>query len=340
MPHVEAGVRGTPSDLESDGGEAAVQRTHLLVTHLTAQIDALGQQQETYHRDCTTHQARRHITRRSARRATPLWLDHHATPLQARNAEPPPLVRPCHTLCRRATPSCAPSCSGCRRTTPCWRTAWRASERRRATRSGRGPHFTPLSWPHTLGMATHPQHCIPSTGPRLGAGQGAPRDGARARDGARLQPRLRQPVALLLLPAQPRAELHLRYTCDDLAAAAHPALLTRPPPRVLIGRALRRAARSGARDLGVFPLGRRVRLRLGGLAARQRRWHEQPSNDARAVAPQRGKAQADGRIAPARAAVASNGAVFKWRLPDKRRTGTSHAYRKVHSNTTYYSGVG
>jgi len=58
MPHVEAGVRGTPSDLESDGGEAAVQRTHLLVTHLTAQIDALGQQQETYHRDCTTHQAR------------------------------------------------------------------------------------------------------------------------------------------------------------------------------------------------------------------------------------------------------------------------------------------
>jgi hypothetical protein len=62
MPHVEAGVRGTPSDLESDGGEAAVQRTHLLVTHLTAQIDALGQQQETYHRDCTTHQARTHIT--------------------------------------------------------------------------------------------------------------------------------------------------------------------------------------------------------------------------------------------------------------------------------------
>lgn len=58
MPHVESGVRGTPSDLESDGGEAAVQRTHLLVTHLTAQIDALGQQQETYHRDCTTHQAR------------------------------------------------------------------------------------------------------------------------------------------------------------------------------------------------------------------------------------------------------------------------------------------
>jgi len=58
MPHVEVGVRGTPSDLESDGGEAAVQRTHLLVKHLTAQIDALGQQQETYHRDCTRHQAR------------------------------------------------------------------------------------------------------------------------------------------------------------------------------------------------------------------------------------------------------------------------------------------
>ena len=74
MPHVEVGVRGTPSDLESDGGEAAVQRTHLLVKHLTAQIDALGQQQETYHRDCTRHQARTHDALiGSARRATPLW---------------------------------------------------------------------------------------------------------------------------------------------------------------------------------------------------------------------------------------------------------------------------
>ena len=250
-------------------------------------------------------------------------------PLQARNAEPPPLLRPCHTPCRRATPSCAPSCSGCRRTTLCWRTAWRASGRRRATRSGRGLHHSPLSWLHTLGMATHPQHCTLLTGARLGAGQGAPRDGARARDGARLQPRLRQPIALLLLPAQPRAELHLRYTCDDLATAAHPALLTWPPPRVLIGRALRRAAHSGARDLGVVSLGRRVRLRLGGLAARQRRWHEQPSNagpsTARAVAPQRGKAQADGLIAPARAAVASNGAVFS-----SRYVGTSHAYIQNH----------
>jgi len=58
MPHADAGVRGTASDLESDGGEAAVQRSHLLVTHLTAQIDALGEQQERYHRECTAHQAR------------------------------------------------------------------------------------------------------------------------------------------------------------------------------------------------------------------------------------------------------------------------------------------
>ena len=57
-PRVEAGVRGTVSDLESDGGEAAVQRTHLLVTHLTNQIDSLGQQQETYRADCTAHQTR------------------------------------------------------------------------------------------------------------------------------------------------------------------------------------------------------------------------------------------------------------------------------------------
>ena len=81
-------MRGTPSDLESDGGEAAVQRTHLLVTHLTAQIDALGQQQETYHRDCTTHQARTHNT-------------------TIRTPSDTPLVRPpCHTLAgaqRRAT---------------------------------------------------------------------------------------------------------------------------------------------------------------------------------------------------------------------------------------------
>jgi hypothetical protein len=195
------------------------------VKHLTAQIDALGQQQETYHRDCTRHQARTHDAPiGSARRATPLWL------------------RPCYTLCRRATPSCAPSYSGCRRTTPCWRTGWRASKRRRATRRG-GPlgssmpayhGYTPSAWPHTRSSS------ILLTGARLGAGAGAPRDGARARDGARLQPRLRYRVALLLLPAQPRAELHLRHTCDDLAAAAHPALLTRPPPpRELIGRARR-----------------------------------------------------------------------------------------------------
>lgn len=120
-----------------------------------------------------------------------------------------------------------------------------AREQEKARHSARGATgllYAPLSWQHALSMATHPQLTLSMlfTGARLGAGPRAPRDGARARDGARLQPRLRYRLALLLLPSQPRAELHLRHTCDDLAAAAHPALLTRPPPpRELIGRALR-----------------------------------------------------------------------------------------------------
>lgn len=49
---------GDPAS-DGDGGEAAaVQRTHLLVTHLTAQIDALGLQQETYRQQCHDHEAR------------------------------------------------------------------------------------------------------------------------------------------------------------------------------------------------------------------------------------------------------------------------------------------
>lgn len=48
---------GDPSS-DGDGGDAAVQRSHLLVTHLTAQIDALGLQQETYRQQCQEHEAR------------------------------------------------------------------------------------------------------------------------------------------------------------------------------------------------------------------------------------------------------------------------------------------
>jgi len=48
---------GDPAS-DGDGGEAAVQRSRLLVTHLTAQIDALGLQQETYHQQCQDHEAR------------------------------------------------------------------------------------------------------------------------------------------------------------------------------------------------------------------------------------------------------------------------------------------